>query len=121
MRLSHAVMWRAQTPKARRPRGKQLGSWRFRQQESGGVFMTYRHTDIQRVLYYDTPANRINLDGDALLVGSDDANDVRHETLSHRGPHQAIAVAHLVLPCPAGGAGRATAATYWASLLCPKH
>ena len=43
------------------------------------------------------PANRINLDGDALLVGSDDANDVRHETLSHRGPHQAIAVAHLVL------------------------
>ena len=57
----------------------------------------YRHTDIPRVLYYDTPANRINLDGDALLVGSDDANDVRHETLSHRGPHQAIAVAHLVL------------------------
>ena len=43
------------------------------------------------------PANRINLDGDALLVGSDDANDVRHETLPHRGPHQAIAVAHLVL------------------------
>ena len=55
------------------------------------------HTDKPRVLYYDTPANRINLDGDALLVRSDDANDVRHETLSHRGPHQAIAVAHLVL------------------------
>ena len=52
---------------------------------------------MPRVLYYDTPANRINLDGDALLVGSDDANDVRHETLPHRGPHQAIEVAHLVL------------------------
>ena len=41
------------------------------------------HTDKPRVLYYDTPANRINLDGDALLVGSDDANDVRHETMPH--------------------------------------
>ena len=29
-----------------------------------------------RVLYYDTPANRINLDGDALLVRSDDANRI---------------------------------------------
>ena len=86
-------------PKACRRRVKQLGSWRFCQQKSvpdgGGVF-AHRHTDIPRVLYYYTPANRINLDGDALLVGSDDANDVRHETLSRRGPHQAIVVVHLV-------------------------
>ena len=42
-------------------------------------------------VYQSTHQNRLNLDGDALLVGSDDANDVRHETLSRRGPHQAIA------------------------------
>ena len=40
-------VWRAQTPKARRPRGKQLGSWRFRQQKSvpNGATL-HRHTDI---------------------------------------------------------------------------
>ena len=65
---------------------------------NGGLCtQSHRHTDIPRVLYYDTPASLIDLDGDALLAGSDDANDVRHETLSRRGPHQAIAVAHLVL------------------------
>ena len=64
-------------------------------------FITHLHSDTHGLasllLSIHTHQNRINLDGEALLVGSDDANDVRHETLSHRGPHQAIAVAHLVL------------------------
>ena len=54
-------------------------------------------TLIYRESFTITHKQTFNLDGDALLAGSDDANDVRHETLSHRGPHQAIAVAHLVL------------------------
>ena len=88
---------RAQPSRCGAPKPQRRAQRRPREKLGYKPVHIYRHTDIPRVLYYDTPANRINLDGDALLVGSDDANDVRHETLPHRGPHQAIAVAHLVL------------------------
>ena len=58
--------------------------------------MQHRARLMHRYCPTSTFTNQINLGGGVLLVGSDDVNDVQHETLSHRGPHLAIAVVCLV-------------------------
>ena len=76
---SHVVVG---APKPQRRAARGASSW------AAGVFVSRNpypmgaslHT---RVIYYNTQANQINLDGNALLVGSNDTNNVRHETLSH--------------------------------------